>query len=81
MISDTERRDVIETMTKARDMLLELIEQRDKAEARFQSLLDIGPVVTERKRCITLLQVYGVLQNMPLLDIIEKIRNGEQVPS
>jgi len=56
-----------------------LIEQRDKAEARFQSLLNIGPVITERERCITLLQVYGVLQNMPLLDIIEKIRNGEQV--
>ena len=44
-------RDVIVTMTKARDMLMDVMEQRDKAEARFRSLLLIGPVATERERC------------------------------
>lgn len=73
-------REVTETLAKARRAILDLIEQRDKANARFSSLLEIGPVATERERCAKLLQHYGIEEDRPLLDILKLIKNGDEAP-
>jgi hypothetical protein len=76
---ETTFRDVIETMKKARSMILDLIDQRDKAEARVSSLLEIGPVATERERCAN--QVKKLLQGLGIDNIADevsdRIRKGE----
>lgn len=73
-------REVIATLKEAHSVILDLKEQRDQANARFSSLLEIGPVAAERERCAKLAEAFSKIDpHGPriCIELAAAIRKGE----